>query len=522
MKRTADYCKKISLLLCAVTALTLHTSSDSQAKGLAADNAFENASFEQIMEIPTLGNQTGAVCSTDNYIISIENTSETGDADTISAYYKNAVDENGKEVEQYSLAKQVANYDYERPSGLAFNSKTNEIIIAGYSADGETNKGSLFIIDADTLEYKRTIDVSQYNIIGVAYKEDTDQYIVQADTEGEYNYKLLDSEFNIVEELGEMNAVSEGTGYHGLYVSNGYFVNLPVTLSLGIGDYIHIYSIEQKAQVSSSHIQLPVSSDVVSEEPVAIFERSPGEFTVASEVTKNTGQKAWQLFSTNSVPYEFEITTSGKNGTVSDGSDSVARGEDFTVTLTPDKGLDISSLLIDGKEADIKAGTTEYVLKDVQSDHTIEAVFEKGGAAKKAENAAPGKTSKISKTSGLNRTVILIIIAVIVIAAGTLLYRNRVKRLRAEKSRQRKNEIYFQQREYLNDLDLDGLPIPDKVSDDDDDIEIIEQIYGTDDEDSMDAETEPEDSIQTDEPETSEEEEPSSIRSEEPSDAKKE
>lgn len=511
MKRTADYCKKLSLLLCAVTALTLHTSSDSQAKGLAADNAFDNASFEQIMEIPSLGNQTGAICSTDDYIISIENTSETGDSDTISAYYKNAVDENGKEVEQYSLAKQVADYDYEEPSGLAYNSKTNELIVSGYSADGVTNKGSLFIIDAGTLEYKKTIEVSQYNIIGAAYKEDTDQYIVQADTEGEYNYKLLDSGFNIVEELGEINAASEGTGYHGLYISNGYFVNLPITLSLGIGDYIHVYSIEQKAQVSSSHIQLPVSSDVVSEEPVAVFESAPGEFTVASEVTKNTGQKAWQLFSTKSAPYEFEITTSGKNGTVSDGSDSVPRGEDFTITLTPDKGLDIASLLIDGQKAEIKAGATEYVLKDVQSDHVVEAVFEKQGVVKKAETPSSDKTSK---PSVFNPLLLLLILAIVILAVSVLLYRNRVNRLRAEKSRQRKNEIYFQQREYLNDLDLDGLPIPDNVSDDDDDIEIIEQIYGSeDDEESAEAETPPDESLMDNEAAPSDKKVPPSTQS---------
>lgn len=519
MKRTADYCKKISLLLCAVTALTLHTTSDSQAKGLAADNAFDNASFEQIMEIPTLGNQTGAICTTDDYIISIENTSETGDSDTISAYYKNTVDENGKKVEQYSLAKQVADYDYEQPSGLAYNAKTNELIVSGYSAGGDTNKGSLFIIDADTLEYKNTIDVSQYNIIGVAYKEDTDQYIVQADTEGEYNYKLLDSGFNIVEELGEMNAASEGTGYHGLYISNGYFVNLPITLSLGIGDYIHVYSIEQKAQVSSSHIQLPVSSDVVSEEPIAVFETTPGEFTVASAVTKNTGQKAWQLFSTKSTPYEFEITTSGKNGTVSDGSDSVARGEDFTISLTPDKGLDISSLLIDGKQADIKSGSTEYVLKDVQSNHVVEAVFEKGGVAKTTDKSSTDTSSKTLKPS----RILFIILAVIVLAAGILLYRNRVNRLRAEKSRQRKNEIYFQQREYLNDLDLDGLPIPDKVSDDDDDIEIIEQIYGSDDEEELiDTNTSPDETIKNDATSSLNEKETSSSQTDESTDTKKE
>lgn len=484
MKRTADYCKKISLLLCAVTAFTLHTSSVSNAKGLASDNAFDNASFEQIMEIPAQGNGIGAICTTDNYIISIENTSDSTDPDVISAYYKNSVDENGKEVTQYSLAKQVNDHDYERPTGLAYNPKTNELIVSGYSSNGVTNKGSLFIIDADSLEYKKTIDVSQYNIIGAAYKEDTDQYIVQADTEGEYNYKLLDSEFNIVEELGEMNAVSEGTGYHGLYISNDYFINLPITSSLGIGDYIHVYSIAQKAQVSSSPIQLPVSSDVTFKEPVAVFESAPGEFTVAASVTKNTGERALQLFCTASVPYEFEITTSGENGTVSDGSDSVTRGEDFTLTLTPDNGYSLASLSIDGKKADIAADASEYIIKDVQSDHVVEAVFSKGGsAADTKDTKEPKSAGKSSNSNSGSSKIILILLVLAAAAVAVGLYLTRVHRLRAEKRRQRKNEIYFQQREFLNDVDLDAPPIPDDFSADDDDIEIIEQIYGADDED---------------------------------------
>lgn len=480
MKRTANYCRKIGLLLSAVTAFALLPSSITEAKGLAADNAFDNASFEQIMEIPATGNGGGAICATDHYIIYIENTSETSDADTISAYYKNAVDENGNAVTQYSLAKQVSDYDYERPSGLAYNSKTNELVVAASSADGDTNEGSVFIVDAGTLEYKKTVNVSQYNIIGAAYKEDTDQYIVQTDSEGEYNYKLLDASFNIVEELGQMNSLSEGTGYHGLYISNGYFMNFPITVSTGKGDYLHMYSIAEKEQISSAAIKLPASADISSEEPIAVFESSPGIFAVASYVTKSTGDKVIQLSGTSSVPYEFEITTSAQNGTVSDGSDAVSRGEDFTVSLTPQDGYSLTSLLVDGQPADIKSDASEYVIKDVQSDHKVEAVFDKAGAVKKTEPSQTGKTTP-AKSMKINYKLILLIAAGIIIILAVILYLSRVHRLRAEKSRQRKNEIYFQQREYLNDLDVD-LPLPDDYTASDEDIEIIEQMYAPEDE----------------------------------------
>ena len=52
-----------------------------------------------------------AICDTENYIIGVENASNTNsDPDTLVAFYKNDYDENGNPVQQFSYAKHVDVY----------------------------------------------------------------------------------------------------------------------------------------------------------------------------------------------------------------------------------------------------------------------------------------------------------------------------------------------------------------------------------------------------------------------------
>ena len=89
---------------------------------------------------------------------------------------------------------------------------------------------------------------------------------------GDYNYKLLDSNFQIIDELGEFNLQNEGSNYQDLCVSGDYFMNFPLTLSMGIGNFIHMYSISRKAQVSSAQVNIAFEDDVAYEEPESICE----------------------------------------------------------------------------------------------------------------------------------------------------------------------------------------------------------------------------------------------------------
>ena len=218
---------------------------DCQAE-IAGDQAFNHLTWEMILEDQPMGENgiVQSICATEDYIICIENTSDFSDApDVISAYYRNPVDENGNPVLQYSLAKRVADTDWEHGNGMAYNPKTHEIYVALYTSKHPEHRGCLFVMDPDTLQFKRQIKISDdYNILGIGYQEEQDRYIIQTNIEGGYSFKILDSDFQIVEDLGEYADTAEGNNFQDLCVSEDYIINFPLTLGLGIGDFLHVYS----------------------------------------------------------------------------------------------------------------------------------------------------------------------------------------------------------------------------------------------------------------------------------------
>lgn len=413
-----------------------------KAAGITSDNAFDNAVWELVLEDP-VHTPTGvvqAVCATDKYIVCLENTSDhTDEADTLTAYYKTDRDENGKKTKQYSVAKTVNDRNYEHANGMAFNPRTNEILISGYTNSTPENRGCLFIIDADTLEYKTQVQISpHYNILGVGYNPDTDQYVIQTNDMGDYNYKLLNSDFQIIDELGEFNLQNEGSNYQDLCVSGDYFMNFPLTLSMGIGNYIHMYSISRKAQVSSSQINIDFGDNIAYEEPESICEVNPGEFLAVFTVTFNDQSRVLRLYKTT-VPYAFSVTTSGENGTVSQSNTKIQRGEDFTVTYSPNDKYKVSHLVIDGKKVDAADHPEKYTFENVQGNHTVQVVFDKIGAV---------SSDKKASSSILLRSVIICIFAIALLSFLLYVRLIHVRRIRAAKIERarRRRERYI--REY--------------------------------------------------------------------------
>lgn len=435
--------KKIFILLMVSVMILLGIDSQTvYAAGITSDNAFDNAVWELVLEDPVHA-PTGvvqAVCATDKYIVCLENTSDhTDEADTLTAYYKTDLDENGKKVKPYSVAKTVKERNYEHANGLAYNPKTNEILISGYTNSIPENRGCLFIIDADTLEYKTQVQVSpHYNILGVGYNPDTDQYVIQTNDMGDYNYKLLDSNFQIIDELGEFNLQNEGSNYQDLCVSGDYFMNFPLTLSMGIGNFIHMYSISRKAQVSSAQVNIAFEDDVAYEEPESICEVNPGEFLAVFTVTFKDQSRVLRLYKTT-VPYAFSVTTSGENGTVSQSDTEIQRGEDYTVTYTPNDKYQVSHLIVDGKKMKADKHPESYTFKNVQGNHTIQVVFDKISVA---------ATDKKASSSILLRSVIICMLAIALLSFLLYVRMVRVRRIRAAKIERarRRRERYI--REY--------------------------------------------------------------------------
>ena len=130
---------------------------------IASPQAFQNLSWKMVKEesIETEHGVVQSICATDDYIVCLENVLDgSGQPDIVKAYYRNDKDKNGNPIEQYSLAMQVQETDYEHANGMAYNPNTNEIAVSLYTSYQKENRGCLFIMDADTLKFKRKVKVT--------------------------------------------------------------------------------------------------------------------------------------------------------------------------------------------------------------------------------------------------------------------------------------------------------------------------------------------------------------------------
>ena len=250
--------------------------------GFASATPFADASWEMVAEHPLLGS-TGvvqSVCATEDYIICIENYNDlTTDPDVVSAYYKNDTDKDGNPVTQYSLALQVQDADYAHANGMAYNPVTHEILVSGYSSPDASNFGCIFRLDPDTLEQKERVQISDsYNILGIGYLPSTGGYLIQTDTNGGYSFKILDASFQVVDDWGTYPFDFYMENFQDLCVSGDLFFIFPLTMHLGIGNFLQTYSISQKTLLSDDAVDFGFSDDIVSNEPEGLCESNPGEF----------------------------------------------------------------------------------------------------------------------------------------------------------------------------------------------------------------------------------------------------
>ena len=274
---------------------------------IASDRAFDGAVWEKIIEddIEAEEGVVQSMCVTDYYIIMMENVAEDGTTpDIIKAYYRYDHDENGQPVERYSLAKRVQDMCYEHCNGMAFNPNTREIVVALYTSYNAENRGCLFLLDADTLEFKGRMKISDdYNILGIAYDQTEDCYYIQTNADGGYTFKKLDSQFQIIDDYGTMEGYSKGTNFQDLCVSGDYIINLPLTLNMGIGDYINMYSISRRVMVSDTQMNFNFEG-VSADEPESICELEPGLFAVTVTQSYADGRRTVAVYKTM-VPYNF-------------------------------------------------------------------------------------------------------------------------------------------------------------------------------------------------------------------------
>lgn len=347
---------------------------------VTGDEAFQALNWELVYDDQVSG-VVQSICATEDYIITIENISDSPlESDVVSAYYKNNVDENGNPVQQYALAKRAADTCWEHGNGMAYNPHTHEIYVALYTNSIPENRGCLYVMDPDTLAYKRTIKVSDdYNLLGIDYKEDTNQYVIQTNVEGGYSFKILDENFQVVEDLGEYAAAGMGNNFQDLAVEGDYILNFPLTLGMGIGDYLHVYSISRRALVTAPQIDFKFEN-VTGDEPESLCEIEPGVYLSAINVVEADGARKIRFYKIELPYYLYVNVTDGEGETT---TQRVLRGEDLMVDCRPQEGMQLSHLMVNGKDL-MESGKSEdfengYLLQNIREDKNVEISYGKAG-----------------------------------------------------------------------------------------------------------------------------------------------
>lgn len=344
---------------------------------IAGDEAFEGLSWELVHEEELHGGVVQSMCVTDNYIICIENVADDANTlDIVSAYYRYDKDADGNPVEQYSLANRVQDREWEHGNGMTYNSRTNEIYVALYTNLIEENRGSLYVMDPNTLSYKRTIKISDdYNILGIDYIHEKDQYLILTNVDGGYSFKILDRNFQVIEDLGQYENSTVGYNFQDCITTEDYILTFPLTLNMGIGDYLSVYSIERKSLVREIQLNFGLAEGTV-DEPEAMCEIGPGEFLAAVNIYSGNDNHVLQIYKTT-VPYYYHISLESEYGQVSSHSIPVLRGKNASFEFAPDEGYEFASLTVDGTEQEVAEGATSFTLSNVQENHTVKVTFTK-------------------------------------------------------------------------------------------------------------------------------------------------
>ena len=156
---------------------------------------------------------------------------------------------------------------------------------------------------------------------------------------------------------GDAKAVHRITYCTTLTANAGYA--LPQSISLTIGDKTAVAGTDYT--YNSQTGEITVKGDSID-----------GTLVISAQAVTNGSTGGGSSYDY----YDIKITKEG-NGTISPdgGSDStlsVREWRDQTFTFTPDKGYEVSDVLVDGKSIGAKAS---YTFKDVTKDHTLKVIF---------------------------------------------------------------------------------------------------------------------------------------------------
>ena len=332
-------------------------------------DAFNDIAWTEVFSDP-LQNTKGVVqsmCATDDYIITIENASGSStEPDTVSAYYKNTTDANGNPVTQYSLAKRVTDTDWEHGNGMAYDPV-----------------GDIFVMDPNTLEKVNTIHISDsWNVLGIAYVEKSDQFVILTNSEGGYDLRLYDSSFSQYTDFGTMQT-DGAVNFQDICVTGDFVLLQP--LGLKDGNYLRVFSMSERRIVANVKLSYTVSN-VKTAEPEDIAEISPGVFLMSVTENHTDGSTVNHFYETV-LKTGCSVTASATGGSVSlagttpEGAQitdftDVEEGSTITVTFQPDAGNVISSLIINGQGEEVTEDESSYTISNITGNIVLSAGFD--------------------------------------------------------------------------------------------------------------------------------------------------
>ncbi len=312
-----------------------------------------------------------AICDTENYIIGVENASNTNsDPDTLVAFYKNNYDENGNPVQQFSYAKHVTQMDYEHCNGMTYDPVDKRILIAGGKALNKENTGCIFIVDSETLGYIEKVKIAEKGrVSAVDYWEKNDQFVFLIGvTQTSFKFVITDRDFNVLDEFAGVDS-SAGNTFQDFCISGDYIISIPFMKRTAEDDTLQVYSLTEQRLVGTYGLWLEGEETYV--EPESICEIAPGKLLIGS-MQKDPNRV---VFYTTQVAAAFSVRTDVANGTVTDSQQVLDQGTDFTVGYEPNENYELRKIYVDGEKQNILEYPTEYTFSNLQDDHEIDIVY---------------------------------------------------------------------------------------------------------------------------------------------------
>ncbi len=359
MKRHNSY-KNLSaavLIWIVFLCLSMYFAVTVKADQIKNADVFANSQWNYVTEWTVEGKDwLQSMCETDKYVVCYQDSNKKGQADVITVFDRWS----------YEFLFEVREMDYEHGNGMTYNSQTNEIYIAPYNSVIEENKGAIFVLDADSLKFKRRIYISDgsWNAASIEYVDGSNQFVIQTTRQRNYEFLLYDSEFNYIDTLFEGNQ-SLGNLFQDFCVSGDFIISVPWMRDDPDNPRLQLYSISQRAYLGSYSVYAPGAGAIYELE--SICQSDAGEIVLAVAMS---GTKRMALYNTY-VPIIYTVTTSAENGEITPTRGDVDMGMDYKVEYSCTEDYELKQLQVDGQEIDIKEYPDSYTFGNIQNDHSI-------------------------------------------------------------------------------------------------------------------------------------------------------